>query len=387
MILQRPSHLYGAAFHGDNEVMPRLDATFVRAVALAALSGCSSSDGSSAATTDGGAGEDSSSRGTSDGSAPDGSVLGGDGGTLGDAQGGGGDAQPGGDGGVAGTRGFPTAAPWVSFYGPASGTDLVKTASTFRIINLDADPDAGGFTDAQLTALKAGGQNRVISYMNVGSCEDFRSYWSADPAGHKSCVNSGALTTPYGGYPNEKWANLGIAAYRDLIVNYVAVRLAARGIDGFFLDNLEVVEHGAGAAEGPCDAACAQGGLDLVWELRQRFPGLLIVMQNATSDVTRLGTTHGVPYPSVLDGISHEEVFSNGGDALAQTELAAWRKMALTVNGRPFWLASEDYVGACSTAAKPQQLTIAAQAAAAGLSSYVTDASAKQQAPCFWAAL
>jgi cysteinyl-tRNA synthetase, unknown class len=384
---QRPGHLYGGRFHGDNEAMPRRRVPFALVVALAALAGCSSSDASSAATIDGGTGGDSGG-GNPDGSALDGGALGGDGGTPGDAQpGGGNDAQPGGDGGVAGTRGFPTGAPWVSFYGPASGTDLVKTASTFRIINLDADPDAGGFTDAQLTALKAGGQNRVISYMNVGSCEDFRSYWSTDPAGHKSCVNSGALTTPYGGYPNEKWANLGNAAYRDLIVSYVAVRLAARGIDGFFLDNLEVVEHGAAAAEGPCDAACAQGGLDLVWELRQRFPGLLIVMQNATSDVTRLGTTHGVPYPSVLDGISHEEVFSNGGDALAQSELAAWRKMNLIVNGRPFWLASEDYVGACSTAAKPQQQAIAAQAAAAGLSSYVTDASAKQQAPCFWASL
>jgi cysteinyl-tRNA synthetase len=287
------------------------------------------------------------------------------------------------DGGAS-SRGFPSAAPWVSFYGPAAGVDLAKVAATFRVINIDADPESSNFTDAELQALRAGGANRVISYLNVGSCESYRSYWSADPPGHKSCVSSGALTTAYGGYPNEKWANLSNAAYRDLLVSWVAPRLAARPIDGFFLDNLEVVEHGAGAAEGPCDAACAQGGLDLVWELRQRFPNLLIVMQNATSDVTRLGATHGVPYPSVLDGISHEEVYSNGGDPTAQAQMRAWKAMGLIVNGRPFWIGAEDYVGTCGPSAKAAEQSIAAQAAADGFSSYVTDASGAQTTPCFW---
>ncbi len=68
------------------------------------------------------------------------------------------------------------------------------------------------------------------------------------------------------------WADLSNLAYRDLLVNHVAARLAARGVDGFFLDNLEVVEHGAAESNGPCGPACSQGGLDLVWELRQKFP-------------------------------------------------------------------------------------------------------------------
>jgi cysteinyl-tRNA synthetase len=180
------------------------------------------------------------------------------------------------------------------------------------------------------------------------------------------------------------WADLSNAAYRDLIVNYVAPRLAARGVDGFFLDNMEVVEHGAGASEGPCGAACAQGGLDLVWELRQKFPDKLIVMQNATSDVTRLGTTHGMAYPSLLDGISHEEVYSNGGDAQSRSEMLAWKAMHLTVAGNPFWLACEEYVGACDAADKSAANALYAQAMADGLNAYVTDASAMQTAPCFW---
>ena len=309
---------------------------------------------------------------------------GGGGGATGNGGSGTGGQGTGTGGAVASGRGFPDGGPWVSFYGAAGNLDLAKLASTFRILNIDADPDGANFTVAQIKALRAGGQNRVISYMNVGACEDYRSYWSADPPGHKSCQSSGALTTVYGGYPNERWANLANPAYHDLIVNYVAPRLAAMGVDGFFLDNLEVVEHGAGAAEGPCDAACAQGGLDLIWELRQKFPDLLIVMQNGTGDLTRLGKSHGLAYPSLLDGISHEEIYSNGGDAQTQSQMQAWRAMKLTVNGRPFWLGAEDYVGACSTAAKPAADAIYAQAKADGLNEYVTDASAMQIAPCFW---
>ena len=291
------------------------------------------------------------------------------------------------DGGPNSRRGFPIGSPWVSWYGTGASVDIAKVAATFRVINVDVDPAAdgvGNLTDAQIQTLRAGGMNRVISYMNVGACESYRTYWSADPPGHKSCVNSGALTDAYQGYPNEKWANLSSAAYRDLIVNYVAPRLAARGVDGFFLDNMEVIEHGPAPASGPCDAACAQGGLDLIWELRQKFPELLIVMQNATSDIARLGVTHGASYPSLLDGVSHEEVYTSGADPTSRAEMLAWKAMGLRAGNHPFWLAAEDYVGACSAQAKAAANAVYAKAQTDGLNEYVTDASAAQSAPCFW---
>ena len=95
-----------------------------------------------------------------------------------------------------------------------------------------------------------------------------------------------------------------------------------------------VVEHGASTTNGPCNATCAQGGLDLIWKLRQKSPGMLIVMQNATGAFTRNGSTHGVLYRTLLDGISHEEVYSNGGDAQARSEMLAWKALNLTVAGR-----------------------------------------------------
>jgi cysteinyl-tRNA synthetase len=353
-------------------------ATWLMAV-IGPGAGCGSGGSGGSGATAGAGGT-----GGSGGGGQGGTATGGNGGTGGTG-GNGGNGGNGGSGGAPATgRGFPVGAPWVSFYGAADGLDLDKLATTFRVINIDVDPDTGNFTDAQIQTLRAGGKNRVISYLDVGSCEDYRSYWSVDPPGHKSCQSTGALTTLYGGYPHERWANLGNADYRDLIVNYVAQRLADRGVDGFFLDNLEVVEHGAGAGEGPCDAACSQGGLDLVWELRQRFPDKLIVMQNASSDLTRLGTTHGVAYPSLLDGVSHEEVYSNGGDAQSRAEMKAWVGMKLTVNGSPFWLACEEYVGACSAAAKPEADGLYAQAAADELNAYVTDDSGMQITPCYW---
>jgi len=334
---------------------------FMSLAPLVALLACSSSHNTTGASSSGGA-------------------SGGAGGASSSAS----SSSSGTGGGAASSRGFPDPGPWASWYGGTQGVDLAKVAGTFRIINIDADPDTGNFTDAEIQTLRAGGKNRVISYLNVGACENFRSYWSTDPPGHLSCVNTGALTTDYQGYPDEKWASLSEPAYHDLIVNHVAPRLAARGVDGFFLDNMEVVEHAEKAAEGPCSLACSQGGLDLVWELRQKFPTMLIVMQNATSDVTRLGMTHGVSYPSVLDGVSHEEVYSNGGDPGSLAEMLAWKKMGLTVNGRPFWLATEDYVGGCDAASKPLANAIYAKAMMDGFNEYVTDASGAQQAPCIW---
>jgi cysteinyl-tRNA synthetase len=284
----------------------------------------------------------------------------------------------------AATRGFPVAGPWLSFYGSSAQLgDLTRAAATFRIINIDADPGVGNFAPAEIAQLRAGGQNRVISYLNLGSCEMFRSYWSTAPAGLKSCgANTAAQLGPYNGYPDEVWMNLGDADYQNLILQHVAPRLAATGVDGFFLDNLELVEHGTATTDGPCDPACSQGGLDLVRKLREQFPALLIVMQNATSDRTRTGVTGGVAYPSLLDGISHEEVYFPAADPTALAELHAWQALALRPGGRAFWIATEDYVGSCTNTTDAH--TAYDRSRDAGFSPYATDQSGGQMVVCYW---
>ena len=261
--------------------------------------------------------------------------------------------------------------------------DLKRVASTFRVINIDADPDGANFTSEQITTLKGGGQNRVISYLNLGACEQFRAYYQSAPSGLASCAqNTAAQRGPYKGYPDETWMDLGNADYQRLILEHVAPRLAATGVDGFFFDNLELVEHGSATQDGPCSADCAQGGLDLVRKLRARFPRLLFMMQNATSDVTRRGSTGGLSYPALLDGISHEEVFAPMADKKAETELLAWRSQGLLPGGRPFFVATEDYVGDCNNMNDAKAAYMKSRAD--GFTPYATDASAGQRIVCFW---
>ena len=281
-------------------------------------------------------------------------------------------------------RGFPAAGPWVSFYGSAANAGPIeKVAATFRVINIDADPGVAAWTREQIAVLKAGGRNRVISYMNVGSCEKFREYHNAAPAGLVPCKdNIRAHRGKYDGYPDETWMDLGNAAYQKLILEHVAPRLVAQGVDGFYLDNMEIVEHGEKTANGPCGDRCRQGGLELVALLRRAFPDHLIVMQNATSDVTRLGKTEHGSFPELLDGVAHESVFYPSLDSEALDQLKAWHAMKLTPGGKPFWIGVEDYVGSCTAAAKARRAY--ALNRKHGFSPYASDASAGQQRICFW---
>lgn len=281
-------------------------------------------------------------------------------------------------------RGFPALAPWVSCYGSAKDMgELDKVAQTFRIINVDVDPDIGNFTKAQITQLKNSGRNRVISYLNVGSTETFRSYWKKVPAGFVAAgANKAAHVGAYGGYPDETWMDLGNADYQKLLLDYVAPRLVEQGIDGFFMDNFEIVEHEPNEKNGACSASCRQGGLDFVRKLREKYPNLLIVMQNATSDVTRLGKTGGVAFPSLLDGISHEEVYSTKTDKSSEKELLDWKALDLKPGGRNFWIATEDYVSKASNVKKARE--VYAKSRANGFSPYVADESGKQQKVFYW---
>ena len=54
--------------------------------------------------------------------------------------------------------GFPVAGPWMTYYGDASGLDLNRAASTYRIMDIDLDPGTGNFTAANVAALKNNGQ-------------------------------------------------------------------------------------------------------------------------------------------------------------------------------------------------------------------------------------
>lgn len=274
--------------------------------------------------------------------------------------------------------------PWMLYQGTDSAMgDFTTVANTFHDMVLDLDPSLGNFTTAEVATLKNGGTNLVLSYLNIGSCESFRSYWNTVPSGYVSCnANTAAKIGPYSGFSDETWMNPSNTDYQHLIVDYVAPLLVQQGADGFYLDNLEIVEHGTSTSNGPCDATCAQGGLDLVRLLRAKYPSLVIVMQNATSDVTRLGKTNGIAFSSLLDGVAHEEVYAPTYDATAEAQLLAWESLNLTPNGHPFWIGTLDYVGSCSQTAKAQ--AVYARSRAKNFVPYASDASSGLKVVCNW---
>jgi cysteinyl-tRNA synthetase len=283
-------------------------------------------------------------------------------------------------------RGFPVTCPWLSFYGNVRQLgDLRRVARAFRVINIDADPQAENFRREDIAILKATGRNRVISYLNVGSCEHYRAYWKHAPPGYLSCKdNRKAQRGTYRGYPDETWMDPSDPDYQRLMVEVVAPTLAATGIDGFFLDNLEIVEHGEGTREAPCDSRCKQGALSLVAKLRAAFPKHLIVMQNATGEFTRLARLpDGSRFATLLDGISREETYSPLLDEEAERELLAWQALNLSPGKHPFFIATEDYVGTCRATKRARLITRLSHAHA--FCPFVTDASAGQKVICPWA--
>ncbi len=287
------------------------------------------------------------------------------------------------------SRGFPDAGPWASFYGTASSIDTAKMAATFRIMNIDADPDMGNFTATQIKQLQNGGANKVLSYLNLGSCESFRGYWSSVPTGFVSCsANKIAQLGTYSGYSNEVWMNVGDADYQNLVINYIVPRLVAQGVNGFYFDNMEIVEHGTNTTNGPCDAQCSQGGLNLIAKLRDKYPNMLFVMGNATGNTTRLGNATSasgtVAFPTLLDGIAHEEVYKPTYDSSVEAELVKWSGMNLTPGGRKFWIATLDFVSTCINTTDAQSAFQSSRSR--GFSPSVSDSSAGLQTVCYWPA-
>jgi cysteinyl-tRNA synthetase len=281
-------------------------------------------------------------------------------------------------------RGVRQNAPWLSFYGSARQMgDLRRVAAAFRLINIDADPGTANFSPAQIATLRAGGRNTVVSYLNVGACERYRSYWNDAPAGLIPCgANRAAQLGAYRRYAKELWMTPGNPDYRRLLIEHVAPRLAATGVDGFYLDNLEIIEHGAHDKEAPCDTTCVEGALMVVAELRRKFPDLVLIMQNATSATTREARVGGVDFASLLDGVSREEIYAPHYDRDAERDLLAWKALALAPNGRPFSITTEDYVGSCRQIARARQAF--AKSRGRGFSPYASISSADQDTVCYW---
>lgn len=262
---------------------------------------------------------------------------------------------------ISTARALPASPVWAVYYGQGSAINIAHAAATFKLIVIDADPGNGtpAFSAAQIAALKANGA-KVLSYLNFGACEKSRTYWNTVPSSFVSCgANTSAQISRYSGF-QEYWMNPANADYQNLIVNYVAPRLAATGVDGFMLDNFEIVGHGANASTAPCDAACAQGGLDLVKRLRDRYPDLAMV-PNAAPVQAIGGTTGGVSFPWLIDGVIAEQVFLPSTSTSVVQLLKSWQSTEQNLGRSAFFVGSLDYTSSCTASSSAQTAWTAAQ--------------------------
>ncbi|MCX7842193.1 MAG: endo alpha-1,4 polygalactosaminidase [Clostridia bacterium] len=90
--------------------------------------------------------------------------------------------------------------------------------------------DASCFSASDINDIKNKGI-KVFSYLNIGSIEDFRECFLKFE--HIALGN-------YENWPGEKWIDVSDLSWQDYIVNTAAKNLIDKGVDGFFIDNVDV---------------------------------------------------------------------------------------------------------------------------------------------------
>lgn len=301
-------------------------------------------------------------------------------------------------------------ASYATFYNTPSDTDIQTAAAKYNVII----GEGSMLSTAQVNTLLAGGKNKVLGYLNFTACEDTRDYYSfaggapADPnhpgQNFKSFVQLFPNAEPYAGWSHEFWANPANLDYQNLIVNHVAPKIAEKGFNGFFLDNVDLLEHAA-SDSGKCDSACKQGGYELLARLRKKYPDFVIVENNATSLTTLKARVLQYPdnaqsskvrFIDLLDGVYAENVYSMAVADPASSQVASSHPQprdpsapnpklddlkAIKSAFPAVWVGVEDFVEQCTPAYANQYNQYASYSQRDGLNLYVT---ALSQMLCLW---
>ncbi|QCH26555.1 endo alpha-1,4 polygalactosaminidase [Clostridium tyrobutyricum] len=90
--------------------------------------------------------------------------------------------------------------------------------------------DASYYSKYQIKYLHKNGV-KVYSYLNIGSIENFRSYYN---------TFSDITLGDYENWEDEKFVDVSNSRWQKYVINILAKNLADKGVDGFFLDNLDV---------------------------------------------------------------------------------------------------------------------------------------------------
>ncbi len=157
----------------------------------------------------------------------------------------------------------------------------------YQIIVLDVQ---NGFSKSDIKKLKKQG-HKVYSYINVGAIENYRDYYKT----YKS-----PTLGVYENWPDERWVDVSSKKWQSFILNKLSVKIAKTGVDGFFVDNVDVYYH-------YYTKEMYSGLVTILRGLRKK--GKVIVNGGdafVTEYYRKEGTLNGI-----LDAVNQETVFSS----------------------------------------------------------------------------
>ncbi len=131
---------------------------------------------------------------------------------------------------------------------------------------------------------------KVYSYLNVGSVEEYRSYY-------KKFKNIYLGT--YENWEDEKWVDVSNKDYQNFIINTLEPSLRAKGADGYFIDNCDVYSIKKSDR--------IYNGLNTILGSVHKH-NLPMLINGGDTFVTK--AIKDGSYSSLFDGVNQEEVFT-----------------------------------------------------------------------------
>ncbi|GAA0179615.1 endo alpha-1,4 polygalactosaminidase [Clostridium sediminicola] len=149
--------------------------------------------------------------------------------------------------------------------------------------------DATYFTEEDIDIIHKKG-TKVYSYINVGSIEEFRNHY-------KDFVH--LAICDYENWENEKWIDVSNEQWQTYFVHTIAKDLLDKGIDGLFIDNVDVysLSH---------DENIYNGLMNILKDISNKYDKPVII--NGGYDFIEKAISQGEDIQSIVAGINLEEV-------------------------------------------------------------------------------
>ncbi len=150
--------------------------------------------------------------------------------------------------------------------------------------------DAQYYTEEEIDELHQD-NGQIYSYLNLGAIEDFRDYYQdyADLA-----------LGSYENWDEESWMDVADPSWQSFLVDELAQDLAAKGVDGFFVDNVDVYYNYP-------EEDIYDGVTTILTGLKDT--GLQIIINGGDVYVTQYLEEQG-DLDAILDGVNQESVYT-----------------------------------------------------------------------------